>query len=100
MRFISIAVFLGLQLIEAGAQTRPPIQKTPTVPPGKTSDVGFFYAIDPDCSGRGEIESRIIKAPQNGKVEINPGTNFPTQRDSGPYQACNSVKVPGMIVTY
>src|SRR6476620_8190011 len=100
MRYLCLTALLCLAYSHAYAQTLPPITKTPIVPAGKTTQVGFFYAIDPDCSSRGEIENRLIKPPQNGSVEVAPGSDFPRPVKAGPYQACNSKKVPGLVITY
>ncbi len=94
------ATLLGLALSSlCYAQTYPPVSLTPTVPAGKTSQIGFFFAINPDCSSRGEIDSRIITAPQNGSVVIQPGADFP--RDAkGRYEACATKLVLGVLIMY
>jgi hypothetical protein len=32
--------------------------------------IGFSYDLNPDCSSRGQIKSRLLEQPKNGVVEM------------------------------
>jgi len=82
------------------AQTIPPAVIAPTVPSGKTRQIGFFTAINPDCTGAGDIDSRIIKKPLNGDVQLEPGPGFANFPATNPRSACNAKQVQGVKVIY
>jgi hypothetical protein len=61
MRRLLILLLLEALIHSAKAQRRPPQNFTPTAVSGKQGRAWFFYAVNPDCTNRGEIESRILK---------------------------------------
>jgi len=73
---------------------------SPVVPTGKKRLVGFYYSLNPDCSAVGEIDARVIKQPQNGTVEVTPGTGFSGFAENNQRYACNMKASPGVRVTY
>src|SRR6202035_1729741 len=100
MRFAAaIAVFV-VPTLSCNAQTRPPQTLTPTVVSGKQSQVNFFYALNPDCSTRGEGDIRLIKKPEHGTVEFTQGSSFPSFPENTQWFHCNRQKVPGTLVMY
>jgi hypothetical protein len=82
------------------AQTTPPATVTPTVPTGKARQVGFFAPINPDCTSAGDTDSRVIKQPHNGTVELEPGSGFATYPATNPRSACNAKQVQGVKIIY
>lgn len=70
------------------------------VPTAKQRLVGFYYSLNPDCSTVGEIDARVIKQPQNGSVEVVPGTGFTSFAENNERHACNMKASPGVRVTY
>jgi hypothetical protein len=82
------------------AQTLPPQTFAPTVPTGKKRLVGFFTSLNPDCSAIGEIDSRVIKQPENGTVEIEAGTGFTNYPQTNQRYACNLKPSQGLRILY
>jgi hypothetical protein len=39
--------------------------------------IGFFHALNPDCTAIGNVNVRVTKQPEHGTVEITAATNFP-----------------------
>lgn len=97
---VSVPVLLLTMSGWALAQSQPPVTLTPVVPSGKMRQVGFFTSLNPDCSGTGDIDARIIKQPQNGAVEVEPGTGFANYAQNNPRVACNTKQVQGIRVKY
>jgi hypothetical protein len=100
MKYAATVAFLVMGTYACHAQTRPPQTLTPTVVSGKQSQVGFFYGLNPDCSTRGEGDTRLIKKPEHGTVEFTPGESYPNFPDSSPWFHCNKQKAPGTLVMY
>ncbi len=82
------------------AQSQPPTTLTPVVPTGKTRQVGFFAALNPDCSSAGDVDARLPKQPVNGAVELEPGTGFVLYPEKNPRSICNTKQVQGIRVKY
>jgi hypothetical protein len=82
------------------AETRPPQTITPTVVSGKLSQVGFVWALDPDCSSRGETDARVLRKPEHGTLDITLGNSFPHFPEKTPLFHCNQQKVPGSLIMY
>jgi hypothetical protein len=67
---------------------------------GTNQRIGFFYAVNPDCSASGDINIRVTKQPEHGTVETAAATNFPSfERENIRYR-CNQHKVRGQQVNY
>jgi hypothetical protein len=101
MKIVLTALIAGL--VGSGAvlaQTIPPTVISPVVPTGKERQVGFFTSINPDCSSAGDIDPRIIKQPQNGTVEVEPGPGFANYPANNPRNVCNTKQVQGIRVKY
>jgi hypothetical protein len=99
-KLLAALAVLALATSACYGQTRPPQTVTPTVTPGKQSQVGFFYALDPDCSTRGQGDTRLIRKPEHGLAEIVQGSSFPGFPENSPLVHCNKVKVPGTLIMY
>lgn len=82
------------------AQSQPPATFTPVVPSGKNRQVGFFTALNPDCTSAGDIDARVTKQAQNGGVELEPGTGFAVFPEKNPRAACNTKQVQGIRIKY
>ncbi len=52
-------------------------QPTRVVASGTNQRIGFFYAVNPDCSASGDVNIRVTKQPEHGTVETITATNFP-----------------------
>ena len=44
---------------------------------GTNQRIGFFYAVNPDCSANGDINIRVTKQQEHGTVETAAATDFP-----------------------
>ena len=100
---VKLLAALAMSTLTAAAcygQTIPPQTVTPTAAPGKQSQVGFFYALEPDCSTRGQGDTRLIKKPEHGSVEFVQGSSFPRYPENSEWFQCNKVKAPGTLVMY
>jgi hypothetical protein len=100
MRLAGAFVLSVLTAAACMAQTRPPQTVTPVTVSGKQSQVGFVWALDPDCSSRGETESRVLRKPEHGTLEITPGNSFPKFPENSPLFHCNKQKVSGSLILY
>ena len=62
--------------------------------------IGFFYALNPDCSASGDVNIRATKQPEHGTAEITTATNFPGDPKESDRYKCNQLEVKGMQVSY
>jgi hypothetical protein len=100
MRFAAVFAVFMIEASACLAQTRPPQTVVRTVVSGKQSQVGFLYALNPDCSNAGEVDVRILKKPEHGTIEITQGDGFPNYPETNIRFQCNKQKVPGSLVMY
>ncbi len=84
----------------AFAQTVAPRMNASTVPTAKERQIGFYAALNPDCSGAGDVEARLIKQPQNGSVELEQGLGFSIYPPNNIFYVCNTKQVQGIRVKY
>jgi hypothetical protein len=77
-----------------------PIQLIRFVPTGEERTIGSVTALNPDCSSRGPTVGRVIEKPAHGEVSLVPGDIFPTFVPTSPLAACNSKRVPGLMINY
>src|SRR5262249_16174102 len=62
---------------------------TRVVASGTNQRIGFFYAVNPDCSASGDINIRVTKQPEHGTAEIAAASSFPNfERENIRYR-CN-----------
>src|SRR6516164_5736874 len=66
---------------------------TRIVASGTNQRIGFFYAVNPDCSASGDINICVTKQPEHGTAETAAATSFPNfERENIRYR-CNRHKV-------
>ena len=115
-RFLLAVCACGLLLSPAFAEEKSPgqpreesnqsVQRLPKVnwarivASGTNQRIGFFYAVNPDCSANGDVNIRVTKQPDHGTVETAVATDFPSfERENIRYR-CNQQKVRGQQVNY
>ena len=115
-RFLLAVCACGLLLSPAFAKEKSPappreesnqsVQRLPKVnwarivASGTNQRIGFFYAVNPDCSANGDVNIRVTKQPDHGAVETAAATDFPSfERENIRYR-CNQQKVRGQQVNY
>jgi hypothetical protein len=113
-KFLLTVCAFGLLLSFAFAEEKSPEQQreesnqtglqkmnwTRVVASGTNQRIGFFYAVNPDCSASGDINIRVTKQPEHGTVEIAAATSFPNfERENIRYR-CNQHEVRGQQVNY
>jgi hypothetical protein len=67
---------------------------------GTKQRIGFFYALNPDCSASGDVNVRVTKQPEHGTTEIVAATLFPNFEKENIRSKCNQHKVKGMQINY
>jgi hypothetical protein len=89
------------------AQEPPPTPALPKpipfvrfVPSGEEWTIGNVVALNPDCSSRGRIVGRVVENPTHGEVAFESEDIFPSFPQPSPLFACNSKRVPGLLVKY
>jgi hypothetical protein len=75
-------------------------QFTRVVASGTNTRIGFFTWTNPDCTAIGNVNVRVTKQPEHGKVEITTTTNFPGYPKEHVRFKCNEHKVRGMQINY
>src|SRR5262249_44963092 len=73
---------------------------TRVVASGTNQRIGFFYAVNPDCSASGDSNIRVTKQPEHGTAEIAAASSFPNfERENIRYR-CNQHEVRGQQLNY
>ena len=117
-KFLVTACIFGLLLSSAFAQEKSPEQlreedghiwgidglkqtnMRKIVPTAANTRVGFWYNTNPDCTARGEINVRVVNAPEHGTTEISKvGDYVGYAKDSRPFK-CNQHKTQGVQLKY
>jgi len=94
-KFLLAVCAFGLLLSSAFAEEKSPgqhreesnqigLQKmdwTRIVASGTNQRIGFFYAVNPDCSASGDINIRVTKQPEHGAAETAAATTSPTSKE-------------------
>jgi hypothetical protein len=105
-KFLLTVCALGLLSSSAFAQEKSPEQMLEkqqlarVVTSGTDQRIGFFYAVNPDCSASGDVNVRVTKQPEHGTVETTAATDFPTFPKENMRARCNTRKVRGVQVNY
>jgi len=105
-KFLLTVCALGLLSSSAFAQENSPEQMLEkqqlarVVTSGTNQRIGFFYAVNPDCSASGDVNVRVTKQPEHGTVETTAATDFPTFPKENMRARCNKRKVRGVQVNY
>ena len=105
-KFLLTVCALALLSSSAFAQEKSPEQMLEkqqlarVVTSGTNQRIGFFYAVNPDCSASGDVNVRVTKQPEHGTVETTAATDFPTFPKENMRARCNNRKVRGVQVNY
>ena len=105
-KFLLTVCALGLLSSSAFAQEKSPEQMLEkqqlarVVTSGTNQRIGFFYAVNPDCSASGDVNIRVTKQPEHGTAEFAAATLFPNFEKENIRYKCNDHKVRGMQVNY
>jgi hypothetical protein len=75
-------------------------QLTRVVASGTNQRIGFFTALNPDCTASGNVNIRVTKKPEHGSAEITTTINFPSYPKEHSRSKCNDHKVRGMQINY
>jgi hypothetical protein len=73
---------------------------TRVVTSGAKQRIGFYTALQPDCSASGDVNVRVTKQPEHGTVETTATTLFPGYPKENIRSKCNQYKVKGTLVNY
>jgi hypothetical protein len=117
-KFLLTVCAFGLLLSSAFAQEKSPEQLreershifgiegqesqtfTRVVASGAKQRIGFYTALNPDCSASGDVNVRVTKQPEHGTVETTATTLFPGYPKENIRSKCNQHKVKGTLVNY
>jgi hypothetical protein len=91
------SAFAEEQLRQEGLEKK---QFTRVVASGTSQRIGFFHALNPDCTASGDVNIRVSKQPEHGSVETTTATLFPGSPKQNIRSKCNDHKVRGMQVNY
>lgn len=83
-----------------GAEGLQRLQFARTVPSGTNQRIEFLTALNPDCTSSGDLNVRVIKQPEHGKLETTPTSYFPTFSKQSNRYKCDQHKVKGVLVNY
>jgi hypothetical protein len=75
-------------------------QFTRVVASGTNGRIGFFTALNTDCTASGNVNIRVTKQPEHGSTETTTTINFPSYPKENSRSKCNDHKVRGMQVNY
>jgi hypothetical protein len=117
-KFLLTVCTFGLLLSSAFAQEKSPEQYreeqfhifgiegqgsqtfTRVIASGAKQQIGFYVALNPDCSARGEINVRVTKQAEHGTVETVATSDYPHFPKENIRSRCNQHKVKGTLVNY
>jgi len=83
-----------------GAEGLQRLQFARTVPSGTNQRMEFITALNPDCTPSGDVNVRVIKQPEHGKLETTPTSHYPVFSKQSDRYKCNQHKVKGVLVSY
>ena len=75
-------------------------QFTRVVVSGTNTRIGFFHALNPDCTASGNVNIRVTKQPEHGSAETIATTNYPNYPKENVRAKCNEHKVRGVQLNY
>jgi hypothetical protein len=67
---------------------------------GAKQRMGFYVALNPDCTATGDVNVRVTKQPEHGTVETVGRTEYAQYPKENVRSKCNQHKVKGMLVNY
>ena len=82
------------------AQSVPAFPRHRVALSGTNQRIGFYTALNPDCTASGNVNIRVTKQPEHGTVETTPAINFPTYPKENIRSKCNEHKVKGILLNY
>jgi hypothetical protein len=88
---------------EEQREPRPGLEKkrfTRVVASGTNQRIGFYHALNPDCSASGNVGIRVTKQPEHGSAETITAMDFPNYPKQNIRSKCNDHKVRGVQVNY
>jgi hypothetical protein len=97
---LTVLAFGLLSLSAFGQEGLEKKQFTRVVASGTNTRISFFAWTNPDCTAIGNVNVRVTKQPEHGKVEITTTTNFPGYPKEHVRFKCNEHKVRGAQVNY
>src|SRR5262245_27654582 len=68
---------------------------TRVVASGIIERIGFFYAVNPDCSASGDINIRITKQPEHGTAQPDAAPGFHNYERENMRYSCNKHRLQG-----
>ena len=83
----------GIEGLETQAFTR-------IIASGAKQRMGFYAALNPDCSATGDVTIRVTKQPEHGTVETVAATDYTYFSKENIRSKCNPHKVKGTQVNY
>jgi hypothetical protein len=67
---------------------------------GTKQRIGFYAALNPDCTASGDVNVRVTKQPEHGTIETVATTNYVHYAKENIRSKCNQHKVKGTLVNY
>jgi hypothetical protein len=67
---------------------------------GAKHRIGFFAALNPDCTASGDVTVRVTKQPEYGTVETIATNHYAHYPKENIRSKCNQHKVKGTLVNY
>jgi hypothetical protein len=67
---------------------------------GISNQLAFFFALNPDCSSRGDMVVRIIKKPEHGSAEASAISGYLRASQVKEHPNCAKDKVKGIALNY
>ena len=67
---------------------------------GLPQHMGFFYAVNPDCTSGGLVHTSVKTAAQHGTVQFDNTDGYSSFPPGTPSYDCNKKKSPGVEVVY
>src|SRR5262245_16689690 len=67
---------------------------------GAKQRIGFYVALNPDCTATGDVNVRVTKQPEHGTVETVATTSYPYFPKENIRSKCNQHKVKCTLVNY
>jgi hypothetical protein len=77
-----------------------PVSISRFIPTGEERTIAFVASLYPDCTSRGPIVVRVIKAPAHGIVNFANAESFPNFNVANKLSACNDKKTSGLNILY
>ena len=82
---------------------KPPLTRSEIsrfVPSGEKWMIGFFTALWPDCTFRGQVAGRVTNPPQHELLAFAPMDSFPSFPTTNAQAKCNDKKTAGQALYY